>query len=241
MTVRVGDLGRAMASLHPQGVVQIDGRRYHARSDFDSIEPGTEVVILRGDLQGLVVRAVEPGETIERVPGYGKAVHSSFGELLTEHQKLESAEQESWQARLPRWRAARRGYGFRMGALLGALFAAIGLGLSWEYVNQAVELPWVLALGVTGVGILWGVGVFLLLDRTQQWLLKGMLPQVEERVYDRLTLLATGLGLLGATAGAVLVIPRSGLGLGLAVAIVATCVLGLIVPGFLMANAPADD
>src|SRR4051794_30830438 len=111
MTVRVGDCGRTMSSLHPQGFVQINGKRYDARSQHDPIQPDTEVVVVGGDLQGLIVRKVEPGHAIERLPGYGNSVHSSFGEMLAEQERQELIAREAWQARRPQWRAARRAHG----------------------------------------------------------------------------------------------------------------------------------
>jgi hypothetical protein len=75
----------------------------------------------------------------------------------------------------------------------------------------------------------------------QQRLLAGLLPSMQESAYDRLTLLSTALGLLGATAAAVLVIPHWGPGAGLVLAIIATCALGFLVPGFLAMHAPGDE
>jgi hypothetical protein len=108
-------------------------------------------------------------------------------------------------------------------------------------VTQAGEKWWLIALAVEGVGVLWGVGVFRLVDGLQQRFLEGALPRLEGRIYDRLTLLSTGLSLLGATAGAVLAIPRWGLGVGFGIAIAATGAVGLMVLGFLVANSSSDE
>src|SRR5262249_48552281 len=117
--VQVGDCGWTGSSLHPQGFVRINEMRYDARSEWNPIEKGSEIVVLGGDLQGLIVRQVAPGLVPERMPNYGKPAPSSFGELLELQQRRDLAEREQWQAGLPRWRAARRAYGLRMGALLG--------------------------------------------------------------------------------------------------------------------------
>jgi hypothetical protein len=226
--------------MHPQGFVRINDRRYDARSEWSPIGLGCEVVVVGGDLQGLVVRKVEPGLVPDRMPNFGKPVPSSFGELLDLQQRQAEAERELWLTRLPRWRAARRAYGLRMGALLGALFAAAGLALCWDYVRQVSDTPGLTALAVAGVGALWGVIVFNLLDLTHQQLLRQMLPRLEERVYDRITLCATGLALLG-TAVAVLVVPWLGVGAGLVAGVLATGALGLVVLGVLLVNAAPDE
>jgi hypothetical protein len=239
--VRVGDCGRTASSLHPQGFVRINGRRYDARSEWNPIEQGCEVVVVGGDLQGLIVRKVIPGLAPDRLPNYAKPVHSSFGELLDLQQRQAEAERETWQSGLPRWRAARRAYGLRMGALLGAMFAAGGLAVSWWYVTQASQTPWLTALAVAGVGAFWGVVVFLLLDFTHQRLLRQMLPRLEGRVYDRITLCATGFALLGTTVAAALVVPWLGVEAGVVAALPATGALGLVVPCVLLVNAAPDE
>ncbi len=239
--IRIGDRGRTISSLHPQGFVRIDGKRYDARSAYDPLESDTEVVVIGGDLQGLKVRKVESKLVIEELPGYGKSVQSSFREVLLEQERLAAAHGEQWRAQRRRWRAARRLYGLALGTPLGALFAVAGLWIAWDHVNQVSEAPWETAAWVVGIGICWSVGFFWLLDRAQQYFMEGLLPKMNPRVYDHLTLLSTALGLSGATTAAVLVIPSVGLSAGLTVAMLATCVLGLIVPGFLFVNAPAYE
>jgi HEAT repeat protein len=113
MMVRVGDRGRTLSSLHPQGFVRISGKRRDARSERDIIEPETEVVVIGGDLQGLIVRPAASVQVVEHLPGYGQSVHSSFGELLARQEQLEVIQQEDWQARLPQWRlVAPTAYGW---------------------------------------------------------------------------------------------------------------------------------
>jgi hypothetical protein len=239
--VRIGDRGRTLSSLHPQGFVRINGRRRDARSEREIIESETEIVVIGGDLQGLIVRPAESVHSVVSLPGYGQSVYSSFGEVLAYQEQIEEIQREDWKASFPQWRAARSAYGVRMGFLLGALFAAAGLWFSWGNVSQAGEHSWKIVLAVAGFGSLWGVGVFRLIDALQQRLLQGTLPRLEARAYDRLTLLSTGLSLLGTTGSAALTIPHWGLAAGLGIAIAATCVLGVIFPILLLANASSDD
>jgi Tetratricopeptide repeat len=104
-----------MSSLHPQGFVRVDGQRYDARSQYEAIEADTEIVVVSGDLQGLVVSKVVPGLAIENLANYGKTVHSSFGELLVLQEAQELAKRANQPTRSARWKVG----------LFGAVVAAV--------------------------------------------------------------------------------------------------------------------
>src|SRR5262249_54156763 len=157
---------------------------------------GQEVVVVKGDLQGLVVRKVEQGADCKPLPDHGRPVHSSFGELLDQQGRQEEGEREEWRARRPRWRAARRAYGMSRGGLLGLLFSAGWLALAWGEVRQASDAPLLAAAAVMAAGILWAIAVFLTFDIFLQRQFAGVLPRLNERTYDRLVLLSTALGLV---------------------------------------------
>ncbi len=240
MTVRVGDCGVALTALRPQGFVRLHGRRFDARSEFEIVEAGSTVQVVSGDLHGLLVRKVGPNQADEHLPDYGKPVRTSFVEVVAEQEKQRLAEHEEWQAEKPRWRAARRAYARRRGAILGALFAAGGLCLSWENLCTACQSPWLAALGIEAFAIFWGVVVILTLDRSQQKLLGSTLRHIEERSYDLITLTSTTLALLGSAGGALLGIPALGLGPGLLTALLGTVVLGFLTPGILALHAGGE-
>src|SRR5262249_17375108 len=241
MTIRVGDRGRTMSSLHPQGFVRIEGKRYDARSVFEPIERDTDVVVTGGDLQGLNVRKITPSLSVEKLPGFGNPVHSSFHDVIIQQEKSAVAERDAWRAQRRRWRVVRMVYGLVMGAPVGAMIAAAGLWIAWDYVSQMSETPWNIAAGVVAAGAIWAVAFFCMLDRVQQHFMDGLLPKIQPRVYDRLTLLSTALGLLGGTIAAAFTIPSLGVAQGAVLALMANGVLGLIVPAILILNAPAYE
>jgi hypothetical protein len=239
--VRIGDRGRTISSLHPQGSVRVNGERYDARADYSHIEADSEVVVLGGDLHGLMVRKIEPGQEIGYLPNHGKTVPASFGEVVALQERHEKDRHEEWQARKSLWRARRRTYGNRRAPLLGLLCATAGLLLSWELVTQVSEEPWQVAVVVEAIGVLWALSVFHLVDRVQQWLLASTLQRMEEKDYDRVALVSTGMGMLGATAGATLAVPNLGLGAGFGLSLLATCVLALLVPAILALHVGSED
>jgi hypothetical protein len=208
---------------------------------FEPIEADTDVVVTGGDLQGLNVRKVTPSLSVETLPGFGNPVHSSFHDVINQQEKTAIAERDAWRAQRKRWRAARLVYGLVMGAPIGGMFAAAGLWIAWDYVSQTSESPWHTAAWVVAVGAIWAVSFFCILDRVQQHFMEGLLPKIQARVYDRLTLLSTGLGLLGGTISAAFAIPSLGVAPGAVLGIMANCVLGLIVPAILILNAPAYE
>jgi hypothetical protein len=229
-----------LSPLQPQGSIDVHGKRYDASAEYGYIEHACEVVVIRGSLQGLVVRQVEPGQAIRPLPDQGKVVHSSFGEFVRQQGKQEDAERQEWKAQLPHWRAQRRVYGVRRGALLGSL-AAVGLWSCWKDLAQADARPWVLVLVVEAVGLVWGVGVFWSVDFLLQNLVEDKLSRLKGQFYDRLVFWSAVAALVGATGGICLATPAFGLGTGLVIALLATVVLGFGLPLFIASAAEPED
>jgi hypothetical protein len=205
------------------------------------IDADAEVIVVGGDLQGLIVRPAGSVRRVEDLPDFGRVVHASFVDVVARQEQLDEACREEWRAQLPAWRAARRAYGWRMGLPLGAAFAVAGLWFAQAELDRAGDDWRIVALTVVLSGMFWAVVVFRAVDWLQQYALGGSLPRLDEGAYDRLTLLSTGLGLLGATVTAVLVVPGWGVAAGAAAAVAATVALAAIVPVLLIANATADD
>jgi hypothetical protein len=229
MVVRVGDRGQTLTALRPQGAVQIDGNRHGAWCPDGFIDAGSEIVVVGGSLQGLVVRKVEPGQVL-RVPDQGKVVSSSFGEVVRRQGQREDAERQEWEAQLPYWRNRRRAYTLKRGALLGPLIAAGGLAPWWAGPEQAASALWLVFVAVGTIGPLWGIGVFGCLDRQFQKYLEAELYRLHGRSYDRLVLINALLILVIAAGEVCLSLLTFGLGGGLAVAAVKALLLMVLPP-----------
>jgi hypothetical protein len=241
MVVRVGDRGRTLSPLQPQGAIDIQGKRYDALSDYDPIEPNCEVVVVRGSLQGLVVRQVQPGQSLRPLPDQGKVVHGSFGELVRQQGKQEDSVREEWTAQLPHWRVQRRVYGARRGALLGLLLAALTCWVCWNDVTRAATRPWLSVLVAEALGSVWGVVVFWSVDTLLQHLLEDKLHQLKGQFYERVVFWFAVLTLGAATAGVILATPALGLGAGLGIALLASVVLGCGFPVLIACTAEPGD
>jgi membrane-bound ClpP family serine protease len=239
--VRVGDRARVVSTLRPQGFVEVDGKRYDARSEFGAIETGQEVVVVKGDLQGLVVRKVNPGAEDRQLPDHGRPVHSSFGELLDHQERQDESEREAWRTRQPRWRGARLAYGMTRGGLLGLLFSAGWLAVEWEELRRASDDPPLSAAAVIVAGILWAIAVFLTLHLFLQRQLAGVLPRIHGRTYDRLVLLSTALALVGTTGGVLLGVHGPGTVTAAFITPAATLALGSIVPLLIAVNVAPEE
>jgi hypothetical protein len=156
MAVQVGDRGTAMTPLRPQGSVRIAGDRHDARSERGYIEAGAEIVVIRGDNMGLVVRQVEVGETTD-LPSHGLPAYRSFGERVAAEGARDEAERAQWES--ARWR-----YGLAIGGLLGAIAAGVGVALLWEQIGVHSITPGAIAAAAVAGGAVWGVCVFRGLD-----------------------------------------------------------------------------
>ncbi|HVK19707.1 MAG TPA: NfeD family protein [Fimbriiglobus sp.] len=217
MAVHVGDHGKAMTPLQPQGFVLVHGERYDARAEFGPIEPGAEVVVVAGDHMGLVVRALPPG-TEPRLPRHGERVRTSYDERVTEESEREEAERQTWIDE-------HRRSGMTTGAVVGSAAAAVAVWLLWGFIQGQTDDPWAAAAITVGAGALWGVAMFRGLD--------DALGQVDHN-FRRVTTPSACLGVIGTSAGAVLALPPLGLVGGLAVALAATVVLAAVLPVFLL-------
>jgi len=125
MAIRVGDVGRALSDMFPSGAVEVNGKRIDARSESQPIEAGSTVVVLRGDPTGFVVRKVEPGQAVPKLPGHGTPIRrADFQRNSAEVAEVEREERSAkWKRQLHVFRVVGGGSG-----LLGAL-----LGFLWQY------------------------------------------------------------------------------------------------------------
>jgi hypothetical protein len=214
MAVRVGDTGVAESSLHPQGVIRLDGRRYPARAEHGSLPLAAPVVVVAGDHLGLVVRAVEPDSPPAGLPRFGQAVQVSFLDRLAE-------EGERDEARAKAADSNRRWLGTVVSAAAGIVAALAVLWWVWDHVRPADDPVW----QPTGIALLggaaWGAAVFLLLNDALGRFDRGG---------GRITAISTGLALVGGTAGAAVGIPAFGMVGGLSLAVVGTLTFGLAFP-----------
>jgi hypothetical protein len=238
--VRVGDRGQTLTALRPQGTVRIDGNRHHAWCPDGYIDADSEIVVVGGSLQGLLVRQVEPGRVL-RLSNKGTVVSASFGEVVRRQGEREDAERQEWEAQLPYWRKRRRAYMMTRGAVLGPLAAAGALGRWWENPEQAGVALWLLLVAVGAVGLLWGIGVFWCLHGQFWKYLAAELYQWRGTSYDRL-LLGNAVVILVTAAGEVfLSIPTFGLWGGLAIAAMTTAILLMVLPALLASFLESDE
>ena len=82
MGIRIGDGGVALSSMHPQGMVEVNGRRHHARAEHGTIAADAPIVVVGGDNLGLIVREAASAEPPKGLPTFGEPVSSSFLEKL---------------------------------------------------------------------------------------------------------------------------------------------------------------
>jgi hypothetical protein len=217
MAVHVGDRGKAISPLQPQGFVLVNGERHDARAEFGPIESGTEVVVVAGDHMGLVVRIVPPGPE-PRLPRHGERLCTSFDERVTEESEREEAERQDWIDE-------HRRSGTATGAAVGVAAAAVAVWLLWGFLQGQTDDPRAAAAIIVGGGALWGVAVFRGLD--------DALGQVDHN-FRRVTTPAACLGVVGTAVGAILALPALGLVGGLAVALAATVLLAAVLPVFVL-------
>jgi hypothetical protein len=162
MTICVGDVGRAISRLSPSGAVEVNGRRLDARSDGRVIEPGSTVVVLRGDPSGYVVRELEPGQPPPEVPGHGRPIRKAEFQR-TAAEVAEADRRDRADARQRLLRAMRYG-----SAAAGALGVATGLvsgGAGWYFGRAGVNDPAGIAVllgGHAAAGAVAGVALFFL-------------------------------------------------------------------------------
>jgi hypothetical protein len=219
MAVHVGDRGVAESPLYLTGAVRINGVRLGARSDRGPVEAGTAVVVVGDDPLGLVVRPVVAGSETEQLPDHGRQVFTSPQErAAAAEERLEAEVQRNW--------AVHRRRGIVFAAVAGALAAGLALWFLWGRIDRPSLSPEAFAAAVVAAGALWGALVFRVVD--------GALGVVNPE-YRQLSNVSAYLGLAGTALGAAFGIPWGGLGVGLAVAAIATVFLAAAIPGVLIA------
>jgi hypothetical protein len=220
MSIRIGDAGVALSSLHPQGMVQVGGRRFHARAEHGSLSPESSVVVVGGDHLGLIVREAGPDGPANGLPGYGTRVYSSFIERLADREVRDEGERE-------RLREDRRKRGSLWFAALGAVCAAAVLFLVWDHVTEEPGPTWQMAVMVAAAGALLGAGLFLSLHQGLARFDGGT---------GRVIAACTSFALTGGVVGAAVGIPAFGLVGGISLALVGMAALGMALPLLLVAG-----
>lgn len=160
MPVHIGDFGRALSRMAPSGAIEVNGERLDARSEGQVIEAGSNVIVLRGDPTGYVVRVLEPGQPVPTLPRQGEEiVKADFARNTAEVAAVERKE------RAAEWKRQLQGirYGTiaaaSLGGIVGLLGAGAGLGFEWAEFTEPRDTA-VLLGGSLLVGIVAGIAVF---------------------------------------------------------------------------------
>ncbi len=159
MAIRIGDVGRAVTAMTPSGYVEVHGRRLGARSEFGAIEVGSDVVILRGDPTGVVVRKWVAGESVT-VPNSGEDVTAAAAQRKAA-QVAEVDRRDAEGLRMQRHLRFRAGVmaAGSLGGLVGLTSACVGWSLRLRDQLTPVEFV-TLVGGSTGVGLAAGIALF---------------------------------------------------------------------------------
>ncbi len=162
MSVRIGDIGRAVTPMSPSGAVEVNGKRLDARSDGPFIDAGSPIIVLRGDPTGYVVRKLEADQPTPKLPNHGKPIRKA--EFQRNSAEVEQAEREERAEKRRRFRKMIR-YGSivagSLGALVGLASGAAGWLFGWYGAAEAGQVA-VLLGGSMGVGAVAGVALFFL-------------------------------------------------------------------------------
>ena len=220
MGIRIGDAGVALSSMHPQGMVRVNGQRHHARAEHGTIAAEAPVLIVGGDHLGLIVREAASAGPPAGLPRFGAPVSSSFLERLAAREVHDEGEREAL-------RANRRRLGLIWGSILGAVAAAAVLWIVWDSATEEPGPTWQAAVIVTLAGAACGAGVFAGLHEGLARFDGG----------SGLVIAAcTVLALVGGAVGAAVGVPAFGLAGGLSLAIVGMAALGMALPLLLVAG-----
>lgn len=225
--VRIGDDAQAATPLRPGGTVVVRGQRYSARTRGPLIEAGTELVIIGGDIYGLLVDAAICVSDRTTLPDFGRSVISSFGASV----RRDAVDREM---RLTAWRAARRRWVRRAGPVLGGLVAFAGSIVAWPSLLTGLGPIQAGLVGAVLVPVGMAVGLSLLefVDRALQNVDLGL---------HRFSLVTVTLLLTGFAIGATLAIPRFGVTAGVVVAVGTALLVGLPLPVLAIAVAVGGE
>jgi len=220
MAVRIGDAGVALSSLHPQGMVRVDGRRYHARAEHGTVAPDGAVLVVGGDHLGLIVCDAAAAGPPRGLKGYGDRVYSSFLERLADRDVHDEGERE-------RMRTDRRKTGAAWFAAIGAVAAAAVLWIVWNHVTDEPGPTWQMAVIVAAAGALFGAGLFMGLHEGLARFDGGS---------GRVIAACTVFALVGGVVGAAIGIPAFGIAGGLSLALIGMAAFGMALPLLLVAG-----
>lgn len=226
-SVRIGDDARAATPLRPGGTVIVRGQRHSARTRGSLIEADTELVIVGGDIYGLVVEASAGISDRTTLTDYGRTVISSFGASVR-RDAVDVAR------RLTAWRAARRRWVRRAGPVLGGVVAAAGTAYAWPALLTSLGPIQTALMAVVLIFIGTAVGLSLLefVDRTLQ--------DIDFGLY-RFSLVTVALLLMGFVIGAALAVPRFGVMTGVFMAVGMALLVGLPLPVLAVAVAVGGE
>jgi hypothetical protein len=219
--LRVGDTGRTLTAMTPQGKIAIAGWIYDARSDGFWIDPNAHVVVVRGDHLGVVVRQIEAADA-PRLAARGRPVSQASWQC----RRAPTCSNRAVHAGSDTPPSPRFWSGLRESTSLGALFGLVSVYLGFaraEMNGMLVSWLWTASAGLCGA--LWGALLFLGIH--------ALLRDLGE--FERLALVTLGLALLGSTGGTVTGYSVLGLIGGLTGAVLGAFCLGVLLPFLLVA------
>jgi hypothetical protein len=219
--VYIGEMGRTLTAMRPQGKVNIGGRIHDARSDAFWIDSGVGIVVVNGDHLGVIVRRAEAECASE---GADWADWANWGPLTPLASWQLPIEKRASGTSKPANDWPRFVAGLRESACLGALYGLVCVAFGFA----EAELGEWLALRAVAAGIcgaFWGSLLFIIV--------RTLLRDLGE--FEELTLVTLGLALFGSTGGTVAGYSLWGLIGGLTGAVLGAFALGILVPFFLVA------
>jgi hypothetical protein len=213
--VHIGEMGRTVTAMRPQGKVNIGGRIHDARSDAFWIDSGVHIVVVNGDHLGVIVRRAEAECACEGAD-WGPLTPLASWQLPIERRASGSnSSANDW----PRFVT-----GLRESACLGALYGLVCVAFGFA---EAELGDWLVLRAVAAglCGAFWGSLLFVIV--------RTLLRDLGE--FEELTLVTLGLALFGSTGGTVAGYSLWGLIGGLTGAVLGAFALGILVPFFLVA------
>jgi len=225
---RIGDTGRTLTAMAPQGKIAVGGSVYHARSDAFWIDPDERVVVVRGDHLGLIVQRVE-ADGSPRLDDEGKLTPQACW------QERSSTAESGNRINEVTTNGERFCSGLRESVSLGAVYGLLSVYLGFGAGEMGGWLgPWLWAGGAGLCGAIWGGLLFLVIH--------ALLRDIGE--FEKLILVTLGLALFGSTGGTVAGYSLWGVVGGLTGAVLGAFCLGVLVPMLLVAAqamAPPSD